>query len=360
MKITLTKFELPIMGDEKYELVEKRFGMIGFAVIVKLFARIYGTNGYFCRWDNSFIDILARSLDVEPRTLSDVVAYAVSVGFFDGDLLAKYSILTSADIQEQYFRSVSRRAGVTYDPDYVIGDFYLACRRAAPFKSQRTSDVPATEIKAVTEITAEKAVKEVTAVTAETAVKEVTAETAEKETSAFAEEELDPIVEMQCRHMFAKGKTVPLARLVEMTGANTLVESDGIPEVTAAEVCTPEEAMSAMLDDGFVDVGSAVDAFVGAMDATVSDGEREPTVKDGDSFLRDHTRPRRDKVYGRFFNVLLDDDEYNDLASRIPNVDDYIQRLSRRLLDKDFRCESAYRAIIDCHEMAASRSGVVA
>ena len=54
-------------------------------------------------------------------------------------------------------------------------------------------------------------------------------------------------------------------------------------------------------------------------------------------------------------NVLLDDDEYRDLMQRIPNADDYIQRLSRRLIGGDFKCESAYVAIVDCYRKEISR-----
>ena len=140
MKIALNKFEFPTRGDERMELIEKRFGMIGFAVIVKLLERIYGTNGYFCTWNNSFIALLAQNFGIKVKMLSDIVAYAVSIGFFDGGMLARKSILTSADIQSQYFRAVSKRAGVTYDPSFVIGDFYKSCRRAVPIEYGQICD----------------------------------------------------------------------------------------------------------------------------------------------------------------------------------------------------------------------------
>ena len=362
MRITLNKFELPVMGDERMELIEERFGAVGFAVVVKLLARIYGTGGYFCAWSDAIVAIVARSLRIEPKEVSDVVVYAVDVGLFDGGMLLSHGVLTSASVQAQYFRAVSRRSGVTYDPELMIGEFYRSARRAVPFKAAVAAEaIGSVKVSAVGRIPEKEEKK-----ASDVAVSEPVGRGEEKKQSEAAVsaadvlsgEGLDPIAAMQCRRMFAKGKTVPLAALVEITGAESLtgVFGDGgdggdIP-LTAEEVCTPEEAMEAMLAEDGGEFVKACDTAGTMVDEIVSSG--------GGAFVRDERKPRRDKVYGRYFNVLLDDDEYADLAARIPDVNDYIQRLSCRLLDKDFTCRSAYDAIIDCHEKAMAREGKVA
>ena len=361
MKNTLNKFELPIVEDEKCELIEERFGLVGFGVIVKLLARIYGTGGYFCTWNDKVIERLSKSLGEAPRLISDVVAYAVGIGFFDGRTFAERSVLTSADIQAQYFRSVSRRSGITYDPDIVIGDFYKCCHRAVPF-SEAPITIP--NEKPSTEKVTEDLKKSATAATAATVATAVTAVTAETDAT---DDGIDPIIEMRCRHMFAKGQTVPIAQLIEMTGASTLVPVDPLPDVTVEEKYAAKDAttdvQSTCVPD---DVSDAVDAVIEAIPeaelkaVTVETAakENEPTDKDlCGRFIRNVKKPRRDKVYGQYFNVLLDDDEYADLSARVPNVGDYIQRLSAKLYDKSFKCESAYDAIIDCYERAQRLSG---
>jgi hypothetical protein len=396
MKITLNKFELPIVEDERSELIEERFGLIGFGIIVKLLARIYGTGGYFCTWNDKVIGILSKSLGVEARLISDVVAYAVGIGFFDGSALAERSVLTSADVQAQYFRSVSRRSGITYDPDIVIGDFYKDCRRALPFPE---SPIAVPKDTAPTSNTKKASVAEMAA-TVETAV------TSDTDTN---DDGIDPIIAMRCKHMFSRGKTVPIARLVEMTGASTLVPLDVLSAATepnsdsAVVPATPkasaEDVPIAAFENAFEATAPTEDVSSGeeptekaavieepseneataepaeptepaatvekaataepaepaepSVNAEADSKEKEPTDNKGDGrFIRDVKKPRRDKVYGQYFNVLLDDDEYADLAARVPNVGDYIQRLSARLYDKSFKCESAYDAIIDCYERA--------
>ena len=93
MKTTLNKFELPVASEEKLELIEDRFGAVGFAVIVKLLMRIFGTCGYYCTWNNSFVRILSARFGVETKLLGDIVAYAISIGFFDGHIFLEGCVL---------------------------------------------------------------------------------------------------------------------------------------------------------------------------------------------------------------------------------------------------------------------------
>ena len=63
MKSGLEYFPLDVHLDEKFELIEAEFGLTGFAVIVKLFQRIYGGQGYYCEWTNEvalFVQPLLR------------------------------------------------------------------------------------------------------------------------------------------------------------------------------------------------------------------------------------------------------------------------------------------------------------
>lgn len=46
--------------DEKFDYIEAEFGLIGFAVVVKLFQRIYGGHGYYCEWNNRVATLFGR------------------------------------------------------------------------------------------------------------------------------------------------------------------------------------------------------------------------------------------------------------------------------------------------------------
>ncbi len=49
-KVGLDYFELNCQLEEKIRLIQAEFGLKGFAVVVKLYQKIYGEFGYYCEW----------------------------------------------------------------------------------------------------------------------------------------------------------------------------------------------------------------------------------------------------------------------------------------------------------------------
>ncbi|MCH5210688.1 MAG: DUF4373 domain-containing protein [Oscillospiraceae bacterium] len=115
-------FPLDTHLDEKFELIEAEFGLTGFAVIVKLFQRIYGGQGYYCEWTNDVALLFGRNLDFKPNNsiLTKIINAAISRGLFDKELYDKYHILTSKSIQRRYFDAVSRRKNIGVKKEYLL------------------------------------------------------------------------------------------------------------------------------------------------------------------------------------------------------------------------------------------------
>jgi hypothetical protein len=106
-------FPLDVMLDEKFDLIEAEFGLIGFAVVVKLYQRVYA-RGYYCEWTKEVALLFGRSVGLNRagsggNAVSEIVKAAVRRGIFDKDMFEKYHILTSRGIQKRYFEAVSRR-----------------------------------------------------------------------------------------------------------------------------------------------------------------------------------------------------------------------------------------------------------
>ncbi len=59
-KKNLDWFMLNCQLDDKFELIESEFGITGFAVIVKLFMKIYGGEGYYCEWNDDVALVFAK------------------------------------------------------------------------------------------------------------------------------------------------------------------------------------------------------------------------------------------------------------------------------------------------------------
>lgn len=113
-------FPLDVTVDDKIELIEAEFGLKGFAVIVKLYQKIYGGLGYYCEWTNDVGMLFSRKIGEGYTSVSEIVSAAIRRGIFDSDLYEKYHILTSTGIQKRYFSAVSRRKQINVKGEYLL------------------------------------------------------------------------------------------------------------------------------------------------------------------------------------------------------------------------------------------------
>lgn len=113
-------FPLDTHMDDKIKLIEAEFGLTGFSVIVKLYQKIYGEQGYYCEWTNDVALLFSRSLGLGGTAVSEIVRAAIRRGIFDEDVYDKYHILTSKGIQKRYFEVVSRRKNVEVKKEYLL------------------------------------------------------------------------------------------------------------------------------------------------------------------------------------------------------------------------------------------------
>lgn len=138
-------FPLYCTLDEKFELLEAEYGLKGFAIVVKLFQRIYKEHGYYCEWNNDISLIFAKqcgfsnvgesgknnrdflggadgsSPSGRSRNLIDhVIAASLRRGIFDKKIFENYSILTSRGIQRNFLRIVRNRKNVEIKKEYLL------------------------------------------------------------------------------------------------------------------------------------------------------------------------------------------------------------------------------------------------
>lgn len=120
MKSGIEYFPLDCLLDDKFELIEAEFGLEGFAVIVKLFQKIYGGEGYYCEWTREVGLLFARKINAGYNLVSEIVTAAIKRGIFDRQLYEKFQILTSHGIQKRYLEAVSRRKKVDIKSQYLL------------------------------------------------------------------------------------------------------------------------------------------------------------------------------------------------------------------------------------------------
>ncbi len=122
-KQSLDYFPLDVIVDSKIKLIEAKFGLKGFATVVKLYQHIYGEEGYYCKWDEESRWLF--SADVLKITegneyIEDFTSIAIDRGLFDQEIFEKYEILTSRGIQERYFEAAKRRSKILIDERILL------------------------------------------------------------------------------------------------------------------------------------------------------------------------------------------------------------------------------------------------
>lgn len=125
-KAGLDYFELDCHMEEKVRLIQAEFGLKGFAIVVKLYQKIYGELGYYCEWNGDssllFMSENGVSSREEKNLIGEVVAACIRRGIFSEDKFKQYGVLTSVGVQEAYLNAVSRREFVELKKEYLLFD----------------------------------------------------------------------------------------------------------------------------------------------------------------------------------------------------------------------------------------------
>ncbi len=124
-KVGLDYFELDCQMEEKVRLIQAEFGLKGFAVVVKLYQKIYGEFGYYCEWSEDSL-LLFMSENGVPRDsknlIQEIVSACIRRSIFSEKLFKKFGILTSYGVQKRYMNATSRREKVSMKKEYLLLD----------------------------------------------------------------------------------------------------------------------------------------------------------------------------------------------------------------------------------------------
>ena len=123
-KVGLDYFPLDCHMEEKIRLIQAEFGLKGFAIVVKLYQKIYGELGYYCKWNEDSLLLFMSENGVSSRDeknlIEEIVRACIRRHIFSETLFHKYGVLTSAGVQRRYLESVSRRESVELKKEYLL------------------------------------------------------------------------------------------------------------------------------------------------------------------------------------------------------------------------------------------------
>ena len=126
IKTGLDYFELDCQLEEKIRLIQAEFGLKGFAIVVKLYQKIYGGFGYYCEWNDDSLLLFMSENGVSSRDeknlMQEIVSACIRRNIFSEKLLNEFGILTSLGVQKRYLNATSRREKVELIKEYLLLD----------------------------------------------------------------------------------------------------------------------------------------------------------------------------------------------------------------------------------------------
>lgn len=120
IKTKIDYFPIDCNDDERMKLIELKHGLVAYAVFVKLLQKIYGNKGYYADWNEDTALLFSGEHGIELKTLNDIITDMLKRGIFDAEMYEKHSILTSREIQEQYFFVIAKRRQKEINESYCL------------------------------------------------------------------------------------------------------------------------------------------------------------------------------------------------------------------------------------------------
>ena len=115
----LDYFPLDVNADNKMEILESEYGILGFGFIIKLFQKIYA-NGYYLEWNQYSAILLKKEIGVSKEKINELIDFCIEINIFHKKLYEDFKILTSRGIQKRYFTICKRRKEIEIIEKYLL------------------------------------------------------------------------------------------------------------------------------------------------------------------------------------------------------------------------------------------------
>lgn len=113
--------DVDIDQDDKIAIIEASHGIEGFAIVIKLFMKIYD-NGYYYEWGEKEQLLFVRRVNVDINRVNVIINDCLKWGIFDQNTYERTKILTSKGIQRRYLEATNRRKRVEIRRDLLLLD----------------------------------------------------------------------------------------------------------------------------------------------------------------------------------------------------------------------------------------------
>lgn len=121
LKLGVDYFPLDVKMDDEIELIESEHKITGFAVLVKLWQRVYASN-YWLKWDKKEVIVFSNRINVDKNEVIAIINTCFEWDILSKNLFNEYSIITSHGIQKRFFEIVKRRTQLDVVEEFLLMD----------------------------------------------------------------------------------------------------------------------------------------------------------------------------------------------------------------------------------------------
>lgn len=125
-KKSIDYFPLDCILNDSVKYIEAKHGLIGFAVLVKLWSKIYASEGYYCNWNDKVKFLFCKEHNIDVQLIDEILETCFLENILHIEIYKEYGILTSEGIQKRYFKIIkeSRRTETEIDPNFDLLGVY--------------------------------------------------------------------------------------------------------------------------------------------------------------------------------------------------------------------------------------------
>ena len=116
-------FLLDTQMDKDVRSIEARYGLTGYAILVKLWTMIYRDEGYYCKWDDDTKYLFAREIGADKKKVEQIVEECLRRGLFSSEIYSQFLVLTSATIQKRFLQYKARAKFVEIEKCFQCVNF---------------------------------------------------------------------------------------------------------------------------------------------------------------------------------------------------------------------------------------------
>lgn len=115
-------YDTDLSQDPKVEYIEARFGLLGYAVFLKLLEKVFGDKGYYLQWDERYALVFSKKLGIDVTDVQNMVSDYLNEGLFHLKTFEEFGILTSESIQVRYIKACAKRNSLCFRSGYLLVD----------------------------------------------------------------------------------------------------------------------------------------------------------------------------------------------------------------------------------------------